>query len=911
VEQRAEEQMEQRAERQTATGAPMIGLSDAEAQRRRAAGMGNSAPPPSTRTYGQILRENLFTFINMVLFGLGIALVVLHRPTDAAISVGVIMLNIIVSIVQEIRAKRTLDRIALLTRPTASVVRDGQEREVAPEELVVGDVIAIGPGDQIVVDGRVIDDGRAAVSAGVGTAAPHMQVDESLLTGESNLIAKHEGDPVYSGSFCVTGTARYVAERVGAESLAHKLTADARAFRRVLTPLQRQINVVIRAMLLVVVYIEILLVANSVLNRVSLVESVQQSVIIAGLVPNGLLLSIALAYAIGAVRILRFGALVQQANAIESLSCVDVLCLDKTGTLTANRLLLDDVAPIETSEAQLRRTLGAMAASATGGNKTSEAIAAAFPADAHPLVAEVPFSSARKWSAVAFDDRRMPPSGTGDRSGSNTESNGNSGGDDAHLTGVYALGAPEMLAPYLGPDAAPGTPTGRALAARIQDWTTRGLRVLLVAHFPDPARLADEGDASRLPDGLRALGLVSLRDELRPEARETLAAFVAAGVRPKIISGDDARTVAALARQAGLTGMGKDGEGDGGDLRTVTGAELARMEKAEFEAAATSATIFGRVTPQQKARLVEALRRRGHYVAMIGDGVNDVLSLKKAHLGIAMQSGSQAARGVADLVLMNDSFEALVPAVAAGQRIVNGMQDILKIFLARITTIALVVMSAWLIGIFPLELRNSSLVTLLTVGIPSILLALWARPGRAVPGGLMRQLIRFVVPAAMTSTLLSLLLFYGRMVLPVLERTSGRPRLPAGELASVVAANLQVAQTMLTAFLVVCGVVLLLFVDPPARWWAVANPLVADRRPALLALGLLTLFTVILLVPLLRNFFSLAALSAGEVGVVALCGLLWLVTVRTIWRLQLMERFLGMPLPPPRTRKPPITSRAP
>jgi cation-transporting P-type ATPase E len=249
---------------------------------------------------------------------------------------------------------------------------------------------------------------------------------------------------------------------------------------------------------------------------------------------------------------------------------------------------------------------------------------------------------------------------------------------------------------------------------------------------------------------------------------------------------------------------------------------------------------------------------------------------------------------VADIVLMNDSFEALAPAVEAGQRIVNGMQDILKIFLTRIATIALVVMSAWLIGIFPLELRHGSLVTLLTVGIPSIALALWARSGSAAPVGLMRQLLRFVIPAAAATSLLGLLLFYGRLTLPIVERTSGRPHLPPGELAHLVGANLHSAQTMLTGFLVTCGVLLILFVDPPTRWWAVANRLAGDWRPTALAVGLLTLFGLILLVPPLRRFFALATLSPVEIGIVALAGLLWLLVVRALWRSQMMERFLGM-----------------
>src|SRR5579885_3004444 len=376
------------------TNAPELqGLSESEAQARRARGLGNTAPPPTGRTYWQIIRENVFTFINSCLFVLGLLLLLLNRPGDALVSTGVILLNVLVSVVQEIRAKRTLDRVALLTRPTATVMRDERERTVAPEALVVGDVLKVGPGDQIVVDGRVIGAGR-------------MNVDESQLTGESQLVPKQAGDQVFSGSVCVSGAASFVAEQVGAESFANKLTAGARAFRRVLTPLQREIYLVIRIMLLIVLYFEFLLVMHAVLRQLSLAQSVQNSTIIAGLVPNGLFLSISVAYAIGAVRIIRYGALVQQANAIESLSHVDVLCLDKTGTLTANRLQVEGGCPLAAGWGadDPGRVVGAVAASASGGNKTSAALLARWPSTGRRLTGEIPFSSERKWSAVAFAD---------------------------------------------------------------------------------------------------------------------------------------------------------------------------------------------------------------------------------------------------------------------------------------------------------------------------------------------------------------------------------------------------------------------------------------------------------------------------------------------------------------------------
>jgi cation-transporting ATPase E len=823
---------------------PATGLTEAEAASRRAAGRGNTAPPATSRTYGQIVRENVFTFINNVIFVLGVLLVLVGRPLDALVSLGVIGTNIAVSVVQEVRAKRMLDRIALLTRPTAALVRDGVERAVGPEELVIGDLLRVGAGDQVVLDGRLAE-GR-------------LEADESQLTGESDLIPKRPGDAVYSGSFVVNGGGRFVVTAVGADSLANRITAGARTFRRVLTPLQSEINLVIRIALAVVVYLEIVLILNNVLKLVAAGQTVGEAALLVGLVPNGLFVSIAIAYALGAVRIIRFGALVQQANAIESLSNVDVLCVDKTGTLTSNRLSVEEIVPVEGSEADLRALLGDVVASAAFRNKTAEAIASACPGTARPLARDVPFSSARKWSAVAF----APGTGPG-------------------RTGVVAMGAAEFLRPALGGgigDAA----AWATLRARIEPHTSRGLRVLVVASHADPGGLAGDDDAPTLPAGMRPLGLVVLRDELRPDAKATLARFAAADVTVKVISGDDPETVVALAVQAGL----------GPDLRSIAGPALDAMDDEQLAAAALETTVFGRITPAQKERLVDALRSRGRYVAMIGDGVNDVLSLKKANLGIAMQSGSQAARGVADIVLTNDSFASLAPAVEEGQRILNGMQAILRLFLSRIMTVGLLVVTSLVIGIFPIALRNGSAVTLFTVGIPTVLLAVWAQPGARAHESLGRTLARFVVPAAALSSLAGLAVLFGVIVIQLggLDALTGRGQAETAALDAAVA----IAQSALTSFLVLAGLVLVVFVEPPVAWLAVIEPRSPDRRPTILAGVLAALYLLLLAVPAGRAVFALQPLGAAELAIVIAAVAAWAAALHAAWRYRVVERFLGI-----------------
>jgi len=462
-----------------ASPALLRGLTEAEAQRRRASGQGNTAPPPTGRTYAQIVRENVLTFINIALFSLGVALALLGRVSDAIVSTLIISANVLVSVVQEMRAKRALDKIALLTRPRATVLRDGQMKDVLPEELVIGDVIKVDPGDQIVLDGSVV--------------AGKMQVDESQLTGESNLIPKQAGDPVFSGSFCASGSAQVVVEKIGAQSLANQITAGARAFRRARTPLQETIYVVIRVLLLIVVYLVFLLAVNSLVKGISLADSIENSALVAGLVPNGLFISISIAYALAAVRIARLGALVQQANAIESLSNVDVLCLDKTGTLTANRLQVNALHPLGATQTELEAVLGDMVASADTGNKTSEALAAVFKGQVLQTKAQVPFSSTRKWSAIAFDatERR----------------------------GVYALGAPEFLRPYLRVNDA----EWQTVVERARQLTEQGLRVLAAAHhapgsratLPPPRPLRTARDTRSVPSCSSSLSNALCRTRFR------------------------------------------------------------------------------------------------------------------------------------------------------------------------------------------------------------------------------------------------------------------------------------------------------------------------------------------------------------------------------------------------------------
>jgi len=832
---------------------PAPGLMEDEAARRRAAGQGNDVDVHTGRSFARIVRENVFNFINNLFFGLGVLLVVLGRPLDAFVAVFVIMANTVVSLFQEVRAKRIIDRIAILTRPKATVVREGELASVDPSRIVVGDLLYLHPGDQVVVDGTMVGEG-------------HMEVDESLLTGESDLVAKRTGDELLSGSFCVTGGGYYEAKRVGLESFVNKLTARATTFRRELTPLQRQVGMIIRILLFIVIAFDILIWVRTYAGGIPFVEGVRMSTVVVALIPNGLVLSIALAYALGAVRMLGKGMLIQQGNAVESLSNVDVLCTDKTGTLTSNLIRVHELLPLRTTREELEGLLGVYAATTTDVNRTAAALQDAYPAEAVAAADEALFSSQRKWSGLSFADDGSP--------------------------GTYVLGAPEALEPSLTKDDA-----GPDWRAQADAWAEQGLRVLMFAGRPETLAFG-EPSRPQIPTGLVLLGLICLSDELRPHVRETLDEFAETGIELKIISGDNPHTVASLARQAGLrrpagadeTHRGSSAGAGTGGLTAISGADLEAMGPVAFADAAEQATVFGRVTPEQKQELIDALRDRGHYVAMIGDGVNDVIALKEAKVGIAMQNGSQAARGVSDLVLLNDSFAALPYAFREGQRIINGMHDILRIFMVRILSKAFIIAIIGVLGGFPFAPRQASYLSFVGAGIPAVALATWAIPGPVPKMRLYRLLARFVLPA-MALLVLGAVAIYFIYALPAESSyLAAHPGAGENEVHDV---TLHTAQTATTVFAAFCAILLLPLTVPPSGWWGGGARVRGDRRILGLTAGLLALHIGVLATPFGRHMFEITPLPVWQYVVLGGCAVAWSLLCRLVWRSGILDGWLG------------------
>jgi cation-transporting P-type ATPase E len=827
----------------TDTGLP-AGLSSAEAAERRRRGEANTGGESSTRSYAAILRTNVFSFFNIVLFVIGVALLALGRYSDALISVGLGLINAVISAVQEMRAKRKLDQLQLLDRAPVCVVRDGCEVEITPDAVVRDDVLRVRPGDQIVVDGPLLD-GRA-------------EADESLLTGESDPVAKVTGDELRSGSLCVAGGGLQLARDVGTASYAGRLTTEARRATTDTTPLQRRIAFVVRLVIALTLLMSGAILAQALLEGFTLLRVVQITAVLSGLVPYGLFFLIAVAYTAGAGRIAAYGAVVQQVNAVESVSNVDVVCTDKTGTLTTGRLTVKEVEAVG-PDATPEIALGRFARSVSTPNLTSAALAAALPGEPWTISDEVPFASSLRWSGLVI---------------------GPSTGDGA----VWVLGAPDALAPHLTVPLPDNT---------ISDHTTRGLRVLVLARADPTAGLRDDEGRPTLPS-LEPVAIVALADELRPEVAEAIAHFRADGVAVKVLSGDDPRTVAALTTQAGL---------DAGD--PVPGAALDGLDDAGLDRLVARTAVFGRVAPEHKERIVAALRRQGHHVAMIGDGVNDARALKRAHVGVAMRSGSAVTRDVADIVLVDDSFAALLPAQREGRRIINGIAMSMYVFLARVASQGLVIVAVTMLGLgFPYSPTQVGL-TLLTVGVPTLFLTFWARPIPPDPH-LLSNLARFVVPAALVTAGLGTAVYAflyesvtqflssGRTPAEVVSSFETYTGLTYTDADFAEAAATIGAQTGLSTFICLASFLLILFLAPPARFFAAWTQPTTDRRPLVLVVVLLAVFAAVLFIPTLSDYFGLTGPAPAVFTTVLPALVLWFAVLSAAYRFRLLDRVLGL-----------------
>jgi magnesium-transporting ATPase (P-type) len=662
------------------------GLTAAEVAQRRQAGKVNRSERRTSRSIGEIVRANVLTRFNAIISALAVVVLIFGSPIDALFA-GVMVLNAVIGVVQEVRAKRSLDRLTILIAPRVLVVRDGAEQEVDPGELVIDDLVRLRSGDEVPVDGVVID-------------SDGLEVDESALTGEADAVVKDSGGEVLSGSAVVSGSALIKATRVGRDRWIEGLVAEAREF--VLT--HSELRVGVDRILTVIGWMIVPLGALSVWSQLRSDQEFDEAMVssvaaIVGLIPQGLVLLVSMAMAVATLRLGRNQVVVQELHAVEGLARIDVLCVDKTGTLTTGQFELDDVVAFGDDLDSMRAGLGALVHAEASPTASSRVIAEAVSCpDGWQPVSQVAFSSARKWSATAFDGK-----------------------------GTWVMGAPEVLLDAVGSEA------DSAPRRRVSELAAEARRVLLVAHSDGTI------DGQELPAGLAAVGLVVLVEQLRSDAGQIMAYFADQHVSVKIISGDSSETVSAVAGRLGIAG---------GDRHV----DLRHVEDGAYDAMVEESIVFGRVRPEQKRDLVDALQRAGHTVAMTGDGVNDIPALKRADIGIAMNTATPATKSVAQLVLVDGRFDRLPSVVAEGRRVVANMERVSTLFITKTVYSVMFVLAIGISGsVFPFLPRHISLISEFTIGVPAFLLSFRAADQPTRPGYL-RRVVRFAVPAGLIAS---------------------------------------------------------------------------------------------------------------------------------------------------------------
>lgn len=737
------------------------GLSQAQVSERLQKGQVNRTEQRTSRPFWQIIRANVFTRFNALLGSL-LTVVLIVGPWQDALFGGVLVVNALIGIIQELRAKRTLNRLALLAQVKTRVIRAGQTVEIATSDIVLDDLLEIASGDQIAVDGVVVK-------------AHGLEIDESLLSGEAEPVPKMVNDQMLSGSFAVAGSGQYRATQVGNSAFAQRMASEAKIFTPVSSELRVGIDRILRYIGWAILPVSLLLLSQLLMQAHLTDALLFSSAAVVGMVPEGLVLLTSVALAMGAIRLGHRRTLVQELSAVETLARVDVVCIDKTGTLTEHEPKVDRVEPLVVHP-DIERALGALAAVDPTPNSTLRAIGTVYPPpEGWTSSIAVPFSSARKWSGASFGE-----------------------------LGTWVLGAPELVLAL--------APADESVLSQITAYAGGGYRVLLLAS----TQSALEG--TELPQDLAPIALVLLMENIRADAGETLSYFAAQGVAVKVLSGDHPATVARVARQVGLL-----------DGTSAVDARELPSTSSGLEVVMDQSSVFGRVSPQQKKSMVAALQAQGHVVAMVGDGVNDILGLKQADIGIAMGEGSGAARAVAQLVLLDNQFATLPNVVNEGRRVIGNVERLANLF---VTKSVYAMLLAFAVGVadmaFPFQPRHLTLVGALTIGIPAFFLSLEPCMER-VRHGFVERVLRFAIPAGMLATLSTFALY--TITLTHVENGLGQARTAA----------------TVVLFAVTLWVLTLL-----------ARPLSLWRRLLIGAMALT--FVTVLSIPQLRVFFALESL---------------------------------------------------
>lgn len=770
----------------------MNGLTSAEVAQRISDGRVNLLPPRTGRTVGDIIKSNVFTRINAMLSVLFVLVMVTGSVINGAFGL-LIIVNSAIGIIQELRAKRTLESLSLIGEEHPRVLRDGEIIEISQQELVLDDVIELRSGNQIVVDGELIESNL-------------LSLDESMLTGESDPILKKPGDDVMSGSFVISGVGYYRVTKVGAESYAAKLTMEASKFTLSQSKLQQGIDQILKYITWILIPVGLLVVWSQVRQGGSDWRDVilQITGALVPMIPEGLILITTTAFALGVIRLGKRHCLVQELPAIEGLARVDVVCADKTGTLTENRMVFArlELAEDGLDEDTVLRVLAQIAASDNDPNSTMRAIKKSIQLadgeEAWTVTGHQPFTSARKWSGFTFDDG-----------------------------GSWILGAPDIV----GRDS--------ELAALAETIGEQGYRVIALATCSEAITegydpFVDEGNV--VP-----CALVILEQKTRPDAAETLAYFADQDVNVKVISGDNARSVGAVTHSLGLNA------GEAIDARTITAEN--------FDQTIEEARVFGRVTPEQKREMVGSLQRGGHTVAMTGDGVNDVLALKDADIGVAMGSGSPATRAVAKIVLLDDKFATLPYVVAEGRRVIGNIERVANLFLTKTVYSAMLAILVIISSVpFPFQPIHVTITGWFTIGIPAFLLSLPPNHDRA-RDGFVRRILYFAMPAGVVVGVASFVTYW---------IVSNGGKHPADSLQDSTAALLT---------LIIASTWVLACVCRPWNWWKALIVVLP-----FLGYGIIFNWSVT------QEIFKLDSSNLGVMEIGAIVGVVAVACIELIWR---------------------------
>ena len=766
------------------------GLTSAQVQERIAEGKINTIPNSPVRSLREIIWANVFNPVNAIMLTLFVLILVAKSPKDA-LFVGVVFSNSIIGILTELRAKKELDRLEVLNAPKAQVVRDGNSYEIQVGEIVSDDVLEIKSGDQVVVDGEVIHS--------IG-----LELDESLLTGESDYISKSVGDEVLSGSFVTAGNGYQIATGIGAESYANKLSEEARRFTLVGSELKTGINWILKILMIIIPPTSTLLFLALLRNDESGWQQDLRSSIGAAvaMVPDGLVLLTSMAFLAGVITLARQKALAKELATVELLARVDVLCLDKTGTITTGAISFNDIELVSESEEELgeefvSQALGAFSWATPNPNATMKAVAEKYspPSNWTPNHIE-PFSSERKWSAVEFVEQ-----------------------------GLFYFGAPDIL---LAKD--------HPIHQRVLAHSNEGRRILLLCKSKSSFNTDTK---NQLPQDISPIALILLEDEIRPDAHEIFAYFQKQGVALKVISGDTMNTVAVVATKAGIKGASEN---------AINAQELPTDDPEALAEILENNVVFGRVTPHQKRAMVNALKSRGHTVAMTGDGVNDVLALKDSDMGIAMGSGSSATKSVAELVLLDNRFSTLPKVLTESRKVINNVERISNLFITKAVYAVLIAIGIGLASTeFPFLPRHLTLIGTFSIGLPGLILAL-APSTQKVEKGFIRRALKFSIPAGIISAIATGIAY--------------------GLAKNDAAINLAEARTIATFTLLAIGLFILGVTARPFRLWKLG-----------LIVFMAILYGLILLIPFTKNYFELELPSVTGIWIatsiiVAIGGLL-------------------------------------